>query len=174
MKWEVSVEDRLFEIDLQPAKGQGTAGHHHVTARVDGEEHTEEIRILSHSVDQLTLLIGNRVAVFSCFRNGDVIEIGHENHSYSTEIMTPQQRLARRLIGEEADGPVQLKARMPGRVVRVLHQVGESVETGTGLVVIEAMKMQNEMKAPKSGTIVQCRVEEGQTVNTGDLLFEIH
>lgn len=174
MKWEVSVRQELFRIQTEPLGGLTTDTLQRVTLRVDGEEEVEEVRILSTSEDQLTLSIGHRITTFSFHRNGDVLEIDHAFQTYFAEVATPQQRLARRLAGEETDGPVQLKARMPGRVIRVLHQVGDTIEAGTGLVVIEAMKMQNEMKAPKSGTLLQCRVQEGQTVNTGDLLFEIH
>jgi len=59
---------------------------------------------------------------------------------------------------------------MPGKVVRVLVETGQQVEVGQGVVVVEAMKMQNEMKAPKAGVIVSVNAEVGATVNAGDLL----
>jgi biotin carboxyl carrier protein len=59
---------------------------------------------------------------------------------------------------------------MPGKVVRVLVEAGQRVEAGSGIAVVEAMKMQNEMKSPKSGTVVRINVEVGVTVNGGDLL----
>ena len=59
---------------------------------------------------------------------------------------------------------------MPGRVVRVLVSVGETVEAHQGIVVIEAMKMQNELKSPKAGKVAQLRVEPGGTVAAGDVL----
>jgi biotin carboxyl carrier protein len=62
---------------------------------------------------------------------------------------------------------------MPGKVVRVLVAKGESVEAGAGIVVVEAMKMQNEMKAPKAGTVATLNVEVGTTVNGGDVLAVI-
>ena len=59
---------------------------------------------------------------------------------------------------------------MPGKIVRVLVQAGERVEAGAGIIVVEAMKMQNEMKAPKAGIVVSINAEEGTTVNAGDVL----
>jgi biotin carboxyl carrier protein len=59
---------------------------------------------------------------------------------------------------------------MPGKVVRVLVKAGALVEAGDALVVVEAMKMQNELKSPKSGTVVEVRAEMGAPVNAGDLL----
>ena len=62
---------------------------------------------------------------------------------------------------------------MPGKVVRVLVQEGDRVEAGAGLVVVEAMKMQNEMKAPKAGRIAQVNAREGDTVTAGAVLIAI-
>ncbi|GAB4360358.1 MAG: hypothetical protein OHK0021_04470 [Bryobacter sp.] len=60
---------------------------------------------------------------------------------------------------------------MPGKVVRVLVEVGLSVEAGQGLVVVEAMKMQNELKSPIAGTVVQVKTEDGATVRANELLL---
>ena len=70
----------------------------------------------------------------------------------------------------EAEGRQQVLAPMPGKIVRVLVSAGDSVQAGQGLLVVEAMKMQNEIRAPKSGTIDRVRVVEGQTVNAGEVV----
>jgi biotin carboxyl carrier protein len=62
---------------------------------------------------------------------------------------------------------------MPGKVVRILVEAGSQVEAGQGVVVVEAMKMQNEMKAPRAGIVVSIAATEGMTVNSGDLLAVI-
>jgi biotin carboxyl carrier protein len=72
-----------------------------------------------------------------------------------------------------AAGPVKIKAVMPGRVVRVFVAPGDVVETDQGLMVIEAMKMQNEVKSPRSGKVTQLRVQGGATVAAGELLAVI-
>jgi biotin carboxyl carrier protein len=59
---------------------------------------------------------------------------------------------------------------MPGKVVRLLVQVGDKVEAGQGLLVVEAMKMQNEIRSPKGGTVERLQVKEGQPVNAGEVL----
>jgi biotin carboxyl carrier protein len=76
------------------------------------------------------------------------------------------------LAGEQG-GLAQVKAPMPGKVVRVLVEAGQAVEAGQGVVVVEAMKMQNELKSPKSGTVAELRAEPGATVNAGDVLVVI-
>ena len=66
-----------------------------------------------------------------------------------------------------------VSAPMPGKVLRVLVKEGESVKTGQGLLVLEAMKMENEIPAPRDGVVKKIHVKEGDTVNTGDPLIEI-
>jgi biotin carboxyl carrier protein len=68
------------------------------------------------------------------------------------------------------DGPVKISAAMPGRVIRVLVEEGDAVQTGQGIVVVEAMKMQNEMKSPRAGRVSAVRVKPGATVSAGELL----
>ena len=70
----------------------------------------------------------------------------------------------------EAEGRQHVLAPMPGKIVRVLVQAGDAVRAGQGLLVVEAMKMQNEIRAPKSGTIDRMAVLEGQTVNAGEVV----
>jgi biotin carboxyl carrier protein len=66
-----------------------------------------------------------------------------------------------------------VRAQMAGKVVAVLKQQGDSVQAGEGLLIIEAMKMQNELTASRSGTVSICQAREGLVVNAGDLLMEI-
>jgi biotin carboxyl carrier protein len=73
----------------------------------------------------------------------------------------------------EASGPQRVLAPMPGKVVRVLVAAGDVIEAGRGLVVVEAMKMQNEIRAPKSGRIERVLVAEGQAVRTQEALVII-
>lgn len=70
-------------------------------------------------------------------------------------------------------GPLKLSAPMPGKIVKVLVGLGEAVEAGRGVLVMEAMKMENELKATRAGTVQEIRVKEGQAVEMGALLLVI-
>ncbi len=87
-------------------------------------------------------------------------------------IVVADEREWRRKRGSaiEAEGRQQVLAPMPGKIVRVLVKTGDVVRAGQGLVVVEAMKMQNEIRTPKSGTIDGVSVVEGQTVNAGEVV----
>ncbi|HEY0384866.1 MAG TPA: biotin/lipoyl-containing protein, partial [Pyrinomonadaceae bacterium] len=76
-------------------------------------------------------------------------------------------------LGAHADGSLEIVAPMPGKVVRVLVEAGAQVEAGAGLVIVEAMKMQNEMKSPRAGTVTALHVKTGATVNAGEVLAVI-
>ena len=87
----------------------------------------------------------------------------------TAEVIDPTRR--RRERGEaEREGVQQIAAPMPEKVVRLLIEQGSPVEVGQGILVLEAMKMQNEVRSPKSGTVERLLVKEGQAVNAGDVL----
>ncbi|MEQ1949600.1 MAG: biotin/lipoyl-containing protein [Bryobacteraceae bacterium] len=75
--------------------------------------------------------------------------------------------------GSSTEGPQQITAMMPGRVVNILVEVGAEVEAGQGLIVVEAMKMQNEMKSPKAGKVTEVRAKAGSAVKAGEVLMVI-
>lgn len=98
------------------------------------------------------------------------LEIDIAGRRYPVEVRDPRGngRKTRSGFGEG-----RISAPMPGKVVRVLVAEGDTVEMGDGVVVVEAMKMQNEMKAPKAGRIANLLVSEGSTVAAGETLAEI-
>ncbi len=89
---------------------------------------------------------------------------------FIAEVIDPRAWSGRRHSSVEAEGRQQIVAPMPGKVVRLLVKAGEHVEAGQGLLVVEAMKMQNEIRSPKSGTVERILAQEGQPVNAGEVL----
>jgi biotin carboxyl carrier protein len=94
------------------------------------------------------------------------------NQIFSVELFDPRELRARSTAGA-SHGRQNIVAPMPGKVVRVLVAVGHTVEAGQGLIVVEAMKMQNEMKSPKSGIVVAIKTKPGATVAAGEILIVI-
>jgi len=90
---------------------------------------------------------------------------------YHAEVIDPRSWRGRRHGALEAEGRQQIAAPMPGKVVRVLVKPGDPVEAGQGLLVVEAMKMQNEIRSPKSGRVEKLLAKEGQAVNAGEVLL---
>jgi biotin carboxyl carrier protein len=96
-------------------------------------------------------------------------ELVVNGRAVTVEILDPRDRRARQSASTQ-EGAGHVTASMPGRVVRVLVAPGDTVELGQGLVVVEAMKMQNEMKSPKAGRVAQVRASAGADVTAGQVL----
>lgn len=133
-----------------------------------------------------TFLVGDREGVFSIVEtergvwsalvDGRSFEVIEEEGAYvvegervKTEIVDPRSP-RRSLPGSSVEGRQTLAASMPGKIVRVLVAEGDTVVRGQGVVVVEAMKMQNEVKSPKDGRVVSLAAVEGTTVNAGAVL----
>jgi len=91
-------------------------------------------------------------------------------HEFTAELQDPRAWQGRKHGATETEGRQQIVAPMPGKVIRLLVAAGDQVEAGQGLLVVEAMKMQNEIRSTKTGRVERVQVKEGQNVNAGELL----
>jgi len=105
--------------------------------------------------------------------SGKAVEVVAGTTRFTVTLTDPKRLHGATVSSAHTDEAARILAPMPGKIVRVLVGVGDQVEAGAGVVVVEAMKMQNEMKAPKAGTVVTLNVEPGATVNGGDVLVVI-
>jgi acetyl/propionyl-CoA carboxylase alpha subunit len=156
---EVEGEKRRVEL---PAEIGGR-----VECSVDGRTVVADVRVLQAGV--MSLLIDGRQ--YRCVLDGDGVVIGGRRFGF--EVTDPRSLQGRRGVGAGTDGPRPVKAPMPGRMVRVLVEVGDEVEEGQALLVIEAMKMQNELKSPKTGRVARIAVAVGDTVGSGEVLVVV-
>jgi len=162
MIYEVSINGTPHRVEL--LKGDKTW-----TCRVDESE--MEVDAAFTARDVLSILIGG--SSFEIKReyslNGELhVVIGSER--FSSEVRDPRSLKARRAAYAGAEGPAKLTSPMPGKVVRILASEKSEVEAGQGVIVVEAMKMQNELKSPKKGVVQRITVAEGTAVNAGDTL----
>jgi biotin carboxyl carrier protein len=122
--------------------------------------------------------------IFSILIDGESFEVRVEpvggklsvfagTRQWEASIRDPREWNRNRSNAAESEGRQKVIAPMPGKVIRILVRVGDSVTVGQGLVVVEAMKMQNEIRSPKSGAVERLSVIEGQTVNAGEAIAVI-
>jgi len=121
------------------------------------------------------LLISDHGVVFQCRlddkpESGKAVDVVVGTRRYSVTLVDPRRLRSASGAGIQGDEAARIVAPMPGKVVRLLVEEGEEIEAGTGVVVVEAMKMQNEMKSPKKGRVVTLKVATGETVNAGEVL----
>ena len=115
-----------------------------------------------------SVIIDNKV--YEAFVDGANVTIS--GHTFDCTVEDPRQ-WKRSGSGAGAHGKANILAPMPGKVVRILVKPGDEVAAGQGIVVVEAMKMQNEMKARRAGRVIAVPVREGETVAAGAILATI-
>jgi biotin carboxyl carrier protein len=137
--------------------------------KLDGEPiEADAVELDAHTIS--VLLHGESHEIRIAPTPGGALKIQAGSQEFIAEVVDPRAWGGRRHGPVEAEGRQQIAAPMPGKVVRVLVTAGDPVESGQGLVVVEAMKMQNEIRSPKSGVVERVLVTEGQPVNAGELL----
>jgi len=143
----------------------------HVVAEIDGRHYEVE----AHASQPGVYLLLADSHVYDCHvehpgMKQESAEVTVGNRVYAITLTDPKRLRSAEITDSQTNGTAQIIAPMPGKVVRVLVEVGASVEAGAGLIIVEAMKMQNEMKSPKIGKVTSINVAEGATVNAGDVL----
>jgi biotin carboxyl carrier protein len=162
MAYMVNVDGREFRVDVKKEDG-------HFCVTLNGEEMHVEI---AHEQDsQLMLIVKDRPFAIVVESDSQILVNGV---SYAVDVVDEQiKRMMKASPELEHKKEFAVKAVMPGLVIEVNVQEGDKVTGGEGLLVIEAMKMQNEIKAARDGVVKKIEVEQGQTVNTGDILLVI-
>jgi biotin carboxyl carrier protein len=160
MIYDVTIDGKNHRLELNRADGRWTC-------RLEG--HEVEVDAVLARPDVLSLRLGNQAYEIKCERVGSELHLWVGSVRFAAEVRDPRS-LRGRVRAADDHGPKKLVAPMPGKVVRVLAREGETVDSGAGILVVEAMKMQNEIKSPKKGTIQKVLVREGAPVNAGDVL----
>ena len=147
-----------------------------VAAEVDGRRYDVELRVLSPS--EYLLMSGARV--YKCRVEqkhdpaaGESFAIVLRGRNFDLSVIDPKRLRSGQSSAAHHSGAAEIVSPMPGKIVRILVAAGANVEAGAGVIVVEAMKMQNEMKAPKAGVVVSINAAEGATVSAGDVLAVI-
>jgi biotin carboxyl carrier protein len=163
VKYIVSVAGREIEVEVDGD-----------LVTVEGSTRTASLRAVPGTSTRQLLIEGHptTLTMRSAGRGQWSVEIGGDR--WEVEVMDERTRHIRSLTAgtERKRGPVILRAPMPGLVVRVLVEPGQEVAAGAGLVVLEAMKMENELKAPAAATVGAVRAQAGQAVEKGQVLVE--
>jgi biotin carboxyl carrier protein len=160
MIYDVTINGRHYRLELSRGDGRWSC-------RLNGRE--VEVDAVLARPDVLSLRIGNRAYEVKCERVASDLHLWVGSERFSVDVRDPRSLRGRARTVDD-HGPRKLTAPMPGKVVRVLASQGSEVEAGAGVLVVEAMKMQNEIKSPKRGTIQKILVSEGAAVNAGDVL----
>jgi len=167
VKLQAEIGDDKFEIDITRENDKVFALVNERKYELDASEPEPNVFLLKHNGK-----------IYEVFVSPQSDTTGHMNVSVGTNEFEVKLFDPKRLRGSgsehvHGDGKAEIKTAMPGKVVRILKSVGDTVKKGDGVIVVEAMKMQNEMKSPKDGHIAEIKVVKGDTVSAGDVLVVI-
>ena len=167
MKLQAIIAGLKFAVDVR-RQGEG------VIATIDGRAYELEAQQSGSSI----VLRTADGKIFDCrvegnAISGETVDVFVGPRQYAVTLTDPKRLRSTGAAGSHADGAARMIAAMPGKVVCVMVEQGATVEAGAGIFVVEAMKMQNEMKAPKSGVVITLNATVGATVNGGDVLAVI-
>jgi biotin carboxyl carrier protein len=167
VKLRASVKGQEYDLTINEADGM-------LRAQINDRQY--EIQ-LHTSEDSSYLLIDNR-EVFDCRvdlhgKSRERFDIHLKGLHHAVTIIDPRRLRTDENSDRHQHGQTEIIAQMPGKVVRVLVDSGAYVEKGAGIIIVEAMKMQNEMKSPRTGVVVAVNVTPGDTVNAGEILATI-
>jgi biotin carboxyl carrier protein len=162
MRYTALIDGRSFEVELKFDAGDS------IKAEIDGTRYQLDVREVEPGVFSADW--NGQSLELSITPNGEGYGVSISGQRLHVEILDARAALRRAAMHHGQSGAVELRAPMPGKVVRVLAPEGVAVAANQGVLVIEAMKMQNEVRSPKAGSVKKINVREGAAVNSGDLL----
>jgi biotin carboxyl carrier protein len=175
LKLRIEVDGEEYSLDLQR---NGTDSKYRLAAQQTGADR-QSIRNSSGTASVIevmpgvfSVLLSHRSFTVYVVPNGENLEVWTGGERHVVSIADARDRASKKKKVSAA-GPIELRALMPGKVIKLLVRIGTAVEVGQGLIVVEAMKMQNEMKSPKKGIVSRIHAVEGATVVAGEALIVV-
>jgi biotin carboxyl carrier protein len=161
MRYNVSLGGKTYRLELERIGDQWQC-------RLDGRD--KPIQVTSISGDKLSILLEGRSFEVKHEPTADGAAVFIRGMRYEVRVEDPRSWRGRAQAAKDESGPQTIVASMPGKVVRILAQEGDAVLSGQGIAVVEAMKMQNEIRSPRAGVLKKLLAHEGMKVSAGEAL----
>ncbi|MDA2935123.1 hypothetical protein MYX82_12400, partial [Acidobacteria bacterium AH-259-D05] len=143
MKIEARHNNQTYLIHLVERKNLELGSHFEIKIQGPDGEQVLKVRVLSRSQERWTLEVNGKIQDVLISETQDHLLIDWANRSFPIQVYTLVEKLLRKSVRGEREGPASVTAQMPGKVMAVLANQGQRVQLGQGLVIVEAMKMQN-------------------------------
>lgn len=164
MKYSIAMNGTSQEVTITQEPSM-----RHCTIHLGGEDYSADVQRLGPG--RMSVIINGRSYSVLSSAEGEDTTVVVNQQRFRLRIDDPRSLRLRRQHKAASDGPRPVMAPMPGRVVRILVQPGDLVEAQQSVIVIEAMKMQNELKAQKAGRVTRIAVQPGASVQPGETLI---
>lgn len=166
MKLQAEIGDRQLELEITRDAGKVFAGLNERDYELEASEPEPNVFLLKNRGKIYQLYVSQQ-------DSSGCASVTVGSNEFEVKLIDPKRLRGSGGSTTDASGKAEIKTAMPGKVVRILLSNGDEVNKGDGVIVVEAMKMQNEMKSPKDGRVSEIKVVEGDTVGAGDVLVVI-
>ncbi len=161
MTYTFRFEDQIYIINLEEEDIQ-------TNVEINGKKIPVEFKRIDENL--YSIISEGKSLSIGIFKNAKKIDVFFEGNLYELESISERQKVA----GKASDsGTQEIKSSMPGRVVKILKNIGDGVKLGEGVIVVEAMKMESELKSTIDGKVTEIKVEEGDAVESGTVLLSL-
>ena len=167
MKLQAQIGDIFHQVEIKRSEGR-------VFAKIDDRDY--ELEVSQPEPNVFLFKENGKIQEFFVALGAspdEPVTVSGRRGDVDVKLIDPKRLRGGLAASGAADGTVEIKTMMPGKVVRIIAKPGDQVEKGEAVLVVEAMKMQNDLKSPKHGTVKEIRVDEGSTVAAGDILAVI-
>jgi biotin carboxyl carrier protein len=166
-RYQAQLGERTVDVSVAEEEGGG------LLVSVDG--HARRVDACALGERAWSLVLDGAAYLIDIEGEGGELSVHVGDHAVPVRIVDARRQLLAQVTGSrgQKSGPFAVRSPMPGKVVKVLVEPGAAVKAGQGLVVVEAMKMENEMRAPRDGTVAEVAVREGQAVEAGETLASL-
>lgn len=166
MAYIATLGDQTHTIEVQELEAD-----HVYRIVIDGKERIVDGRQLS--AHMYSLLVEDQSFTIDVTEKDDQYTVSCEGKTFQFSLLDERRALRPGEGGSSGVGDTEVRSLMPGKIVEVLVSVGDEVEQDQGVLIMEAMKMENEVRASTAGTVTAILVAEGQAVEAGELLLEL-
>lgn len=163
MAYEVKIDDLVYRVEVEKDAG---------VYKVRLGDKVYSVDVAQPLPFSYSLIINGYSYTVDITPQGDQKDILVSGKTFRAEVYDEKKKplLSKKKL-DHLEGEQKIISSMPGKVISVLTQAGQRVEKGSGVIIIQAMKMENEIKAPKDGEIKDIRVTEGQIIEVGQVLL---
>jgi biotin carboxyl carrier protein len=166
MRYQVDILGKTHQLELE--KSSDSQQSYRWICRLDGREIV--VDAVQTGASTLSLVMDGKSFEIRRENAGEIQHLILRGNKYEVTLQDARSLKSRKRAGAADSGPLKLTASMPGKVVRMLAKEGDILQAGAGIVVVEAMKMQNELRSPKNASLKKMLAREGMNVNAGDVL----
>jgi biotin carboxyl carrier protein len=170
--YEISVAGKIYQVEIEALPSASSTGRAApelaYRVRLDGREIAVDCFPLGEG--GLSVIVNGESFDIRCQRTAESLQVAVRGSVYECLVRDPRSLRNRKRAGLVDSGEQRLTASMPGKVVRIIATVGDQISAGQGILVIEAMKMQNEVRSPRDGQLKKLLVGQGANVGAGEVL----